>query len=79
APHVFSKHFVHAPLLEFVGQYPKWLEANRDKLSKEEYEQYEKQLELMVNLTVIYEKEPQNFSNIANIMRKIQECGMPPN
>ncbi|TVT99979.1 hypothetical protein EJB05_54606, partial [Eragrostis curvula] len=78
-PYIFSKEFVYAPLLEFVGRYPKWLGANRDKLSKQEYEQYERQLELMVNLAVIYENEPQNFSKIVNIVKKILESGMPPN
>ncbi|XP_062186015.1 peroxisome biogenesis protein 19-1-like [Phragmites australis] len=77
---VFSKDFIHEALMEFIGRYPKWLRGNRDKLSKakNKYEHYEKQLGLMVNLTVVYENEPQEFSKIINIMQNIQECGMPP-
>lgn len=61
--------------MEFVEHYFKWWGANGDILNKEEYEQYEKPLDLMVTLTVLYENQAQNFSKIVSIMQKIQECG----
>ncbi|KAL6903822.1 hypothetical protein ACP4OV_004635 [Aristida adscensionis] len=78
APQLLSVDLVYEPLMEFIGRYATWLVINKDKISKEEYDQYEKQLDLMVNLTVVYEHEPQNFSKIVNSMLKIQDCGMPP-
>jgi len=51
----FPQDFMHVHLMEFVEHYPNWWRANRDKLNKEEYEQYEKPLDLMVTLTVLYE------------------------
>lgn len=52
---VFFQHLVHEHLMEFVEHYFKWWGANGDILNKEEYEQYEKPLDLMVTLTVLYE------------------------
>ena len=57
--------------MEFVERY-RW---GGDKLNKEEYEQYEKTLYLMITLTVLYGNQAQNFSKIVSIMQKIQECG----
>ncbi|MDD0245749.1 hypothetical protein PSY47_23575, partial [Shigella flexneri] len=36
------------------------------------------QLELMMKLNEVYEKEPENMAKIFEIMQNMQECGQPP-
>ncbi|WVZ74331.1 hypothetical protein U9M48_022529 [Paspalum notatum var. saurae] len=75
---LLSKEILHEPMKDIVEKYPKWLEDNKDKISKEEYERYNNQLALMVKLTEVYENEPENMTKIFDIMQNMQECGQPP-
>ncbi|KAI5011521.1 hypothetical protein ZWY2020_013658 [Hordeum vulgare] len=77
-PKVCSKEILYELFMEYVGQYPKWLEDNKDKLDTENYDQCVKQFESMVNLTTVYDNEPENFSKIMKLMYKIGEYGPPP-
>ncbi|XP_048558813.1 uncharacterized protein LOC125539413 [Triticum urartu] len=77
-PKVYSKEILYELFKEYVGQYPKWLEDNKDKLDKENYDQYVKQFESMVNLTTVYDDEPGNFSMIMKLMYKIGKYAPPP-
>ncbi|XP_062219838.1 peroxisome biogenesis protein 19-1-like [Phragmites australis] len=75
---LLSKEILHDPMKDIVGKYPKWLEDNKDKISKEEYERYNNQLELMVKLIEVYENDPKNMTKIFDIMQNMQACGQPP-
>ncbi|GJM86364.1 hypothetical protein PR202_ga02217 [Eleusine coracana subsp. coracana] len=75
---LLSKEILHEPMKDIVEKYPKWLEDNKDKISKEEYERYNKQLELMKSLIEVYENDPENMTKIFDIMQNMQECGQPP-
>lgn len=75
---LLSKEILHEPMKDIVEKYPKWLEDNKDKISKEEYERFNHQLELMMKLNEVYENEPENMSKIFEIMQNMQECGQPP-
>jgi len=75
---LLSKEILHEPMKDIVEKYPKWLEDNKDKISKEEYERYNNQLELMVKLIEVYENDPENMTKIFDIMQNMQECGQPP-
>jgi len=75
---LLSKEILHEPMKDIVEKYPKWLEDNRDKISKEEYGRYNNQLELMVKLIEVYENDPENMTRIFDIMQNMQECGQPP-
>lgn len=75
---LLSKEILHEPMKDIVEKYPKWLEDNKDKISKEEYERYNNQLELMVKLIEVYENDPENMTKIFDIMQSMQECGQPP-
>ncbi|EOA22011.1 hypothetical protein CARUB_v10002534mg, partial [Capsella rubella] len=37
-----------------------------------------RQYELIKELNLVYEKEPNNSTKIMEIMQKMQECGQPP-
>ncbi|XP_028751795.1 peroxisome biogenesis protein 19-2 [Neltuma alba] len=76
---LLSKEILHEPMKEIGERYPKWLEEHKSSLSKEEFERYSKQYEMIQNLNEVYEKEPGNFNKIFELMQKMQECGQPPN
>uniref|UniRef100_A0A0D9VJ52 Uncharacterized protein n=1 Tax=Leersia perrieri TaxID=77586 RepID=A0A0D9VJ52_9ORYZ len=75
---LLSKEILYEPMKDIVEKYPKWLEENKSKISKEEYERYNKQLGLMMKLNEVYEKDPENMTKIFEIMQNMQECGQPP-
>jgi peroxin-19 len=75
---LLSKEILHEPMREIGERYPKWLEEHKASLSKEEYDRYYHQYELIKELTVVYETDSENFNKIMDLMQKMQECGQPP-
>ncbi|KAK8584474.1 hypothetical protein V6N12_068718 [Hibiscus sabdariffa] len=76
---LLSKEILHEPMKEIGERYPQWLEEHKANLSKEEYERYSSQYELIKELNGVYENDPNNFTRIVDLMQKMQECGQPPN
>ncbi|KAJ4840825.1 hypothetical protein Tsubulata_025608 [Turnera subulata] len=76
---LLSKEILHEPMKEIGERYPKWLEEHKASVSKEYYDRYFRQYELIKNLNNVYENEPNNFTKIVDLMQKMQECGQPPN
>lgn len=76
---LLSKDILHEPMKEIGERYPKWLEDHKATLSKEEYDRYSHQYKLIQELNEVYDKEPDNFTKIVDLMQKMQECGQPPN
>ncbi|KAG7555607.1 Pex19 protein [Arabidopsis suecica] len=75
---LLSKDILHEPMKEIGARYPKWLEEHESSLNKEEFERYSRQYELIKELNLVYENEPNNSTKIMEIMQKMQECGQPP-
>ncbi|NP_001236156.1 Peroxisome biogenesis protein 19-2-like [Glycine max] len=76
---LLSKEILHEPMKEIAEKYPKWLEEHKSSLSKEEYDRYSHQYELIRNLNEVYDNDPGNFNKIVELIQKMQECGQPPN
>ncbi|XP_052118384.1 peroxisome biogenesis protein 19-2-like [Arachis duranensis] len=76
---LLSKEILHEPMKEIGERYPKWLEEHKSSLSKEDYDHYSHQYELIQNLNEVYENDSENFTKIVDLMHKMQECGQPPN
>lgn len=76
---LLSKEILHEPMKEIGERYPKWLEEHKTSLSKEEYDRYSHQYELIRKLNEVYENDSGNFTKIVELMQKMQECGQPPN
>ncbi|KAK6935176.1 Pex19 protein [Dillenia turbinata] len=76
---LLSKEILHGPMKEIEERYPKWLEEHKDNLSKEEFDRYSHQYELIKEINQVYENDPGNFTKIVEIMQKMQDCGQPPN
>ncbi|CAD5331968.1 unnamed protein product [Arabidopsis thaliana] len=75
---LLSKDILHEPMKEIGARYPKWLEEHESSLNKEEFDRYSHQYELIKELNLVYENEPNNSTKIMEIMQKMQECGQPP-
>ena len=76
---LLSKDVLQDPMKEIGERYPKWLEDHKATLTKEDYDRYFHQHELIKELNGVYETEPGNFNKIVELMQKMQECGQPPN
>ncbi|KAJ0048799.1 hypothetical protein Pint_15869 [Pistacia integerrima] len=76
---LLSKEILHEPMKEIGERYPKWLEDHKASLSKEDYERYSHQYELIKQLNEVYDNDSSNFTKIVDLMQKMQECGQPPN
>lgn len=74
---------LYPPLKEMCEKYPTYLKNNKLKLSKESYDNYEKQLTNIVQVCKIFEEDVEEgrhhkFQKILTIMEEIQNCGLPP-
>ncbi|XP_044486911.1 peroxisome biogenesis protein 19-2-like [Mangifera indica] len=76
---LLSKEILHEPMKEIGERYPKWLEDHKASLSKEDYERFSHQYELIKQLNEVYDNDASNFTKIVDLMQKMQECGQPPN
>ncbi len=59
-------------------EYPKWLEQNHEKISYEELERYNKQLDLIESICGVYDKEGDNQDKVFVLLNQLQELGSPP-
>ncbi|KAF5734899.1 Peroxisome biogenesis protein 19-2 [Tripterygium wilfordii] len=75
---LLSKEILYEPMKEIGERYPKWLEECKTSLSKEEFERYSRQYELIKELNDVYDSDSGNFTKIVELMQKMQECGQPP-
>ncbi|XP_013400623.1 peroxisomal biogenesis factor 19 isoform X2 [Lingula anatina] len=84
---LLSKEVLYPSLKEISDKYPQWLEEHKDTLEKSQYDQYERQNELMTRICGHFEEEKkedspevkrQRFEKIIELMQKMQECGQPP-
>lgn len=84
---LLSAEILLPSIKELLEKYPKYLEENGDKISAEDKERYEKQLELYKIIEGHLESENTNdsakekrekFKVVLDDMRKLQEYGQPP-
>lgn len=55
------------------------MKENEASLSKEEYDRFICQLELIKHLNEVYEHDPVNYNKSFEMLQKIQDCSEPPN
>mmetsp|Transcript_8921 Transcript_8921/g.16581 ORF Transcript_8921/g.16581 Transcript_8921/m.16581 type:complete len:246 (+) Transcript_8921:88-825(+) len=75
---LLSKEVLYEPLREISAKYPKWLEENESKISKEDFDRYTKQLQCIKRLCTFYESSSNKFDDVLHLMQEIQSCGQPP-
>lgn len=84
---LLSKEVLYPSLKDILEKFPTWLEENASKITPEEKERYEKQIELMKDVCKELEMETDNdaadvkrnrFEKVLNLMQKLQDYGQPP-
>ncbi|EFA05071.1 peroxisomal biogenesis factor 19 [Tribolium castaneum] len=84
---LLSKDVLYPSLKDILDKFPEWLSKNKDKLSQEDAERYEKQQKLMEEICAELEKEKESdsseqkkerFDKVLSLMQKLQDYGQPP-
>lgn len=82
-----SKDVLYPSLKDITEKYPVWIEENKNTLPEADYDNYNKQFNLMKDVCVEYEKETETdseetkkkrFMKILGLMEEIQKLGHPP-
>ena len=84
---LMSKELLYPPMRDIADKFPGWLGDNRNKISSELYEKYNKQYDLTKQICFIFESEEEsdsqtkrkeNFEIVMRMMQEMQTLGHPP-
>ena len=79
---IMNKDSMYKPMLKLKEAFPDWLEENWEKLSQEDLERYNNQMDKLTEICKLYEEqdgdENKNKDKIFDLMRELQELGQPP-
>lgn len=84
---MLSKDMLYPPMKEMIKNYPPWMEKNKEKTSKTDMLNYEKQLDCMKKVCNEFESEKDSdsdsvkktrFETIMNTVNQMQQFGQPP-
>lgn len=75
---LLTKDLMYEPIKEVTAKFPKWLDDNRQVLSDEEYANRSSQYAGLQGLLKVYETEPDNSERLFELMKEVQEFGLPP-
>ncbi|KAM3955074.1 peroxisomal biogenesis factor 19 [Aphomia sociella] len=84
---LLSKEVLYPSLKDLVEKYPAWLAENKGKIDQAEFERFEKQQALMVQVCAELEPEQESdpedvkrkrFEKVLDLMQKMQDLGQPP-
>mmetsp|Transcript_20451 Transcript_20451/g.42030 ORF Transcript_20451/g.42030 Transcript_20451/m.42030 type:complete len:366 (-) Transcript_20451:52-1149(-) len=77
---LLSKELMYEPMKQVTEKFPSWLEAQKGKLSPEEWDKRNKQFACFQKLVAAYEgtESEQQTMKILELMQEVQEYGQPP-
>jgi len=75
---IINKDMLYPPMLALKKAYPEYLEENADKLSVEDLEKYNKQLDLLEEVCKEFEKEQFDVQKLLTLVNDLQKQGNPP-
>lgn len=81
---IIKKDTLYEPMKKLKDEYPAWLENNWEKLSQEDLEKYNKQMDKINEICKLYEDEQaaagaqQDQGTIFELLSQLQELGTPP-
>ena len=90
---LLSFDVLYPPLKELCNKYPEWLAENRQSLSPMEYENYNKQFDVTLQLCQEFERhqslkvseskisedsQQKHFEKVFELMQRMQSYGNPP-
>ncbi|KAH7401560.1 Pex19 protein family-domain-containing protein [Pyrenochaeta sp. MPI-SDFR-AT-0127] len=79
-----NKDILYEPMKELDDKFPKWMEENRDKVTKDDLKRYEEQQSLVREIVGRFERKGYSDGNagdreyIVERMQKMQAAGSPP-
>ncbi|KAJ2499868.1 Peroxisome chaperone and import receptor [Coemansia sp. RSA 1972] len=79
---LMSKDVLEQPLKDLNAAYPKYLTANKDTLSSDEYERFSQQHKYVKEILELFaqsEGDEVKDPRVVELMQKMQDCGQPPN
>ena len=75
---ILSKDLLYPPLKDLCDKYPDWLADNRSRLSESDFDNYNKQYQIALQLVQTYEQPKEDFDKVLELMQKMQNYGHPP-
>ena len=75
---ILSKDLLYPPLKELSEKYPEWLADHRQNLSEQDFDNYNKQYEIVKKLVETFDQKDHEFEQIFELMQKMQALGHPP-
>ncbi|KAI9007976.1 Pex19 protein [Phycomyces nitens] len=81
---LMSKEMLYEPIRDLAKKYPSWLEENKTKLEKADYQKYSSQYSVCQEIVAKYEapgfdeKNESQSKEIMDLMQKMQDYGQPP-
>ena len=75
---ILSKDLLYPPLKELSEKYPEWLADHRQDLSEKDFDNYNKQYEIVKKLVETFDQKDHEFEQIFELMQKMQAFGHPP-
>ncbi|KAJ1810598.1 Peroxisome chaperone and import receptor [Coemansia sp. RSA 2598] len=78
---LMSKEVLNQPLKDLDAAYPGYLDKNKDKLPKDEFERYQKQHDYIKQILALFDETTDDSVNnpkVIELMQAMQDCGQPP-
>lgn len=76
---IIKKDTLYEPMKTLKDEYPKWLEENWQKISQEELENCNKQLDKIQEICALYDKNNgEDSTQVFELLAQLQELGQPP-
>ena len=75
---ILSKDLLYPPLKELSEKYPEWLADHRPSLTEKDFDNYNKQYEIVKKLVEKFDQKDHEFEEIFELMQKMQAFGHPP-
>jgi peroxin-19 len=77
---LLNKDTLYEPMRVMRDEYPGWLEANWQRVSQKQLEQYNEQLDKITEICAFYEAKPtpEQQTQAFELLHQLQELGSPP-
>lgn len=75
---LLSPKVLKDPMVQLKNKYPEWLQANKGKISEQEYNKIYQQYQYACKIVEVYENDPNNTMKLVDLMKEMQELGSPP-
>lgn len=75
---LLAKDLMYEPMKLVCDTYPEWLAEHRDGMTEDEYARYGAQYQYFQRIVAVYQREPDNFNRLVELLQDLQNFGQPP-